>query len=215
MTSLFVPLHTEKLIPNVTTSECHGTRHVCARGKSHEEQESRSLTSPLQMHAKIQNVDLEAARWSFMKSDAPARAIILGSIVSLAWLGRAHSTEDSPCPWCGRVGNLMHIAWHCSQLPNIKDRPPKPTSWFLSQFAWPQINTPANVHKQVLQWFASVQILFLFLCYGPCWSHNPLRERHAEVLYTSQGLQHGWFIYIYIQESIYEGRMIQPANAVI
>lgn len=118
MTSLFVPLHTQKLIPNVTTTECHGTRHVCARGKRHEEQESRSLTSPLQMHARIQNVDLEAARWSFMKSDAPARAIILGSIVLYRLLGWVAHTQRKTLlalgvavwvTWC----TLLGIAASC------------------------------------------------------------------------------------------------------
>ena len=60
----------------------------------------------------------------------------------------------------------MHIAWHCSQIPNAKDRPRTPTSWLLSRFAWPQNNTPANVHQQVLRWLASIQELIWFSRHG-------------------------------------------------
>ena len=174
--TLHAPLHTE------VTAQCHHIRmswretllRKWAGGKRHETQEWRRLTSPLQMRAEIQNLDLEAARKSFMKSDAPAHAIILGSTVSPAWMGREHADGDPRCPWCNRLGNFLHIAWHCSQIPKAKDRPPKPTSWLLSRFAWPQNNTPANVHQQVLNWLAHIQELIWFSRYGPARAnHQP------------------------------------------
>ena len=110
--TLHAPLHIE------VTAQCHHIRMswretlLCkwAGGKRHEAQEWRRLTSPLQMSAETPNLDLEAARKSFMKSDAPARAIILGSTVSPAWMGREHGHGDPRCPWCNQLGNFLRIA---------------------------------------------------------------------------------------------------------
>ena len=110
-----------------------------AGGKRHAPQEWRRLTSPLQMRAEIQNLDLEAARKSFMKSDAPARAIILGSTVSPASMGVSMVLVILDAPGAISLAIFCTLPGIVPQVPKAKDRPPKPTSWLLSRFAWRKV----------------------------------------------------------------------------
>ena len=131
----------------------------------HEAAEWRRSTSPLQMREEINQVNLEAARKSFHAADSNGRAILLGSIVSPAYLGRAKG-EDDRCPWCGKLGTFMHIAWHCRDFPDAAQRPSLPTTWLERRLAWPQHTTSMTRHKQVLQWLAHVQQQVLLMRHG-------------------------------------------------
>lgn len=104
---------------NEVEHQCHQLRMSWRESmlRRHEAAEWRRVTSPLQMHAEINNLDLEKVRKTFVKSDAPARAILLGSTVSFAWLGRAREHEDPRCPWCGRVGTFGHVHSKCAGAP--------------------------------------------------------------------------------------------------
>lgn len=87
---------------------------------AHEAAEWRRSTTPIQMREEINQVILEAARNSFHAADANGRAILLGSIVSPAYLGKAKGTDTS-CPWCGSQGTFMHLAWHCKAFPDASE----------------------------------------------------------------------------------------------
>ena len=131
----------------------------------HEAAEWRRSSTPLQMHEEINQVNLEAARTSFQTADVNGRAILLGSTVSPAYLGMARGTDTS-CPWCGKLGTFMHLAWHCKALPDANQRPSMPTSWLERRLAWPQHNTSISRHKRVLQWLAHVQQQVLLARHG-------------------------------------------------
>ena len=120
-------------------AECHRIRMAWrhellqkwAGGKRREAEEWRRLTSPLQMRQDMENVDLEAVRRIFMKSDAASRSVLFNSVVSPAWMGTAKDDEDPLCPWCNKAGNFLHIAWQCKSVPLSASRPIKPSSWLL------------------------------------------------------------------------------------
>ena len=168
--TLCVPVRTE------VDTYCHqirmAWRHELLRkwagGKRHEAEEWRRLTSPLQMKTEMENVDLEAVRRIFMTSEASSRAVLLGSVVSPAWMGRAHADEDPLCPWCTRAGNFLHIAWQCRAFPLSASRPIKPSSWLLSRFGWPQTSTSSHQQQIILRWLASVQEQIWLVRHGSC-----------------------------------------------
>lgn len=127
-----------------------------ANGTRHEAAEWRFQTSPVQMRAEIQNLDLEAVRRSFNTCDAYGRAVLLGSVVSPAWYGRARQ-QDASCVWCGAFGSFHHLAWRCRRIPGVENRPCKPQSWLESRLAWPSYRTSPASHCKVLKWLAWVQ----------------------------------------------------------
>eukprot|EP00438_Fugacium_kawagutii_P024002 Skav207430 [mRNA] locus=scaffold1798:50686:54459:+ [translate_table: standard] len=127
-----------------------------ANGTRHEAAEWRLQTSPLQMRAEIQHLDLEAVRRSFNTCDAYGRAVLLGSVVSPAWYGRAQQ-QDASCIWCGAFGSFHHIAWRCRRIPGVHNRPRQPHSWLESRLAWPSYQTSPASHRRVLTWLAWVQ----------------------------------------------------------
>ena len=100
----------------------------------HEAAEWRRSTTPIQMREEINQVNLEAARKSFHAADANGRAILLGSIVSPAYLGKAKGTDTS-CPWCGSRGTFMRLAWHCKAFTDASQRPSISTSWLEKRLA--------------------------------------------------------------------------------
>ena len=156
---LCVPQHSE------VDASCHLLRmswreellKKWAGGKRHEAAEWRRLTSPLQMRQEMEHVDLEAVRRLFMTADASARAVLLGSVVSPAWLGRMIEDEDPRCPWCNKTGSYLHISWECRRFPLSANRPIKPSSWLWSRFGWPPNGTTSHHHHLILRWLAAVQ----------------------------------------------------------
>ena len=135
-----------------------------AHGKRHEAAEWRRLKTPAQMRRDLEEVDLGAARTLFDKAISPsARAVLLGSVVSPAWLGRSKEGENNICPFCQRVGTWMHMAWQCFHMPRARDLRPrqKPDNWLSCRFGWPTISDSSGAAKRRLDWLAHVMDLIL------------------------------------------------------
>ena len=157
--TFFVFLSTRKWMPPAIYFACLGAKNCSksGRGASATKQQWRRLTSPLQMRQEMEHVDLEAVRHLFMTADASARAVLLGSVVSPAWLGRMIEDEDPRCPWCNKTGSYLHISWECRRFPLSANRPIKPSSWLWSRFGWPPNGTTSHHHHLILRWLAAVQ----------------------------------------------------------
>ena len=106
---------------------------------------SRGVASP---YVTVANENRDGKCWSRSSSSHSHDLWSLqGSVVSPAWMGRAHADEDPLCPWRTRTGNFLHIAWQCRAFPLSASRPIKPSSWLLSRFGWPQTSTSSHQQK--------------------------------------------------------------------
>ena len=120
------------------------------------------------MKTEMENVDLEAVRRISMTSEASSHAVLLGSVVSPAWMGRAHADEDPLCPWRTRTGNFLHIAWQCRAFPLSASRAHQTillaavSIWMASDFY------EFSSAKIILRWLASVQDQIWLVRHGSC-----------------------------------------------
>eukprot|EP00435_Cladocopium_sp_Y103_P068465 s1007_g31.t1 len=143
----------------------HHLRHVWrmhlltkfSRSKRHEAAEWRRNTTPAQMRANFDEVDLQGARRFFTNASPATRAVLLGSVVSPSWYGRAHNTSTK-CPWCRCAGTWMHLAWHCRSIPGAAEKRPRhlPSNWLTRRFGWPTTSDSFIASSRRLQWLSEV-----------------------------------------------------------
>eukprot|EP00438_Fugacium_kawagutii_P016756 Skav230337 [mRNA] locus=scaffold920:102804:109101:- [translate_table: standard] len=149
----------------------HAWRHVLlkqwSRGPRHEAALFQRRTSPLQMRAELQDIDLEATRKALEVTSANGRAIMLGSAVSPAMLQKMMPGKSPACPWCAcPMATFEHLAWQCRGFPEMAARPEKPSNFLSWRFAWPTWTMSKSQHKRLLSWLASIQEQLLLLRYN-------------------------------------------------
>lgn len=96
-----------------------------------------------------------------MTVDGAGRAVLLGSVVSLALRARQEPRAQlcDKCPWCAQLGTWQHVCWSCTRIPIAAQKPPKPKLFLAQRFAWPQTDIRWHEHWSILRWLADVQRL--------------------------------------------------------
>ena len=99
-------------------------------------------------------IDVEQAR-SCALSCPEARTITVGASVSPAML-QGRTGVANRCVWgCGDLGTWDHIAWSCSDRPNVADLPPRPSHQLTSRYGW-KVGFVPNI-DQIQAWLVQVQ----------------------------------------------------------
>ena len=113
-----------------------------AAGPRHEAQQWNAPDENIQHDCN--QVDFEWIRTQLNISGPAARACLLGSVVSPAWLSRIPKNPDHlcNCDCCERpFATWHHLAWDCPGIPQNDVQRPEKLSHFLGQrFGWPRKN---------------------------------------------------------------------------
>jgi len=123
------------------------------QGQRHEARLWRETESIENIERQMLRIDLNWARHVLETACAPHRAVLLGSVVSPAWLSRSRG-DSSECPWCSEsFATLLHLFWDC---PSHHGEITKPTNYLQARFGWPECNAHEDESWKILNHMANV-----------------------------------------------------------
>ena len=123
------------------------------QGQRHEARLWRETESIENIERQMLRIDLNWARHVLETASAPHRAVLLGSVVSPAWLSRSRG-DSSECPWCSEsFATLPHLFWDC---PSHHGEITKPTNYLQARFGWPERNVQEDESWKILNHMANV-----------------------------------------------------------
>lgn len=116
-----------------------------------------------------QQIDFAWLRTFLDRCDGAARSVLLGSVVSPAWMSRIpNANHDGRCDFCPEVfATWLHLAWHCEGVPDVSTmRPTSPAHYLGQRMGWPLKNQPEVERLAILAWLGHVSQLLWLGRYG-------------------------------------------------
>lgn len=116
-----------------------------------------------------QQIDFAWLRTFLDRCDGAARSVLLGSVVSPAWMSRIpNANHDGRCDFCPEVfATWLHLAWHCEGVPDVPTmRPSSPAHYLGQRMGWPLKNQPEVERLAILAWLGHVSQLLWLGRYG-------------------------------------------------
>ena len=124
-----------------------------ALGARHEARDLVSRRGLRRLLRDFQAIDLEKTRQALQLGGA-CRAVLLGAVVSDAWLSVSQQLPDR-CSLCGHSpGSWEHLAWHC-RCPGLGPRPECPENLLVARFGWIRKGPRAASDRRVLAHLAN------------------------------------------------------------
>ena len=127
------------------------------------------LVSDADICRAAQQIDFAWLRTFLDRCDGAARSVLLGSVVSPAWMSRIpNANHDGRCDFCPEVfATWPHLAWHCEGVPDVSTmRPTSPAHYLGQRMGWPLKNQPEDERLAILAWLGHVSQLLWLGRYG-------------------------------------------------
>ena len=128
-----------------------------AKGGRHEAQAWEASDADICRAAK--HIDFAWLRTFLDRCSGAARSVMLGSVVSPAWMSRIpNANHDGRCDYCPEVfATWFHLAWNCDGFPDVLTmRPSSPTHYLAMRMGWPFKNQPEDERLQIMEWLSHV-----------------------------------------------------------